>query len=438
MFNLENSKFFQKFVAIASKIGEQIHLSSLRDGFATLMPLFILAGLAVLVNHVIFPFFLEGETLSTVNMFGNALTNGTLNIAGLLLCPAIAYSLAKNRGFSTPFTASMVALSTLVIMMPMSVMMTPAGLEEAVSISGVLTFGNIGTTGMFAGILVGLGSTEIFTRLSGLKQLRINLGTDVPPAVGKAFSTMVPTIITLSIFAALNLFLFVVVGADLITLITNLIQAPLRGISTSLIGYLFLYSLGNMLFAFGIHQSVINGPFTEPFLLMNMNENMLAFQNGEEPMHILNSSFQAVYAQMGGTGATISLIIAIFLFSKRRSNKEIAKLAVAPGIFEINEPIIFGIPIVYNLPLMIPFVLLPVLQTLIGYFATSIGLVSILKVQIPWITPPIISGWLASAGDIRVPILQIFLIIFGVICYLPFLKISDMVAERAAAKSAEN
>lgn len=432
MFNLEESSFFQKFVSIATKIGEQIHLASLRDGFAMLMPLFILSGLAVLINNVVFPFIFSGDLLTTVSMFGNALTNGTLNVAGLLLCPAIAYSLSRNKGFDNPIAAAIIALSTLVVMMPMSVMVTPTGAEEAVSISGVLQFSNIGTTGMFAGIIIGLLSTEIFMLFSNMKKLRINLGSDVPPAVGKSFSIMIPAIITLSIFSALNLFLVVVIGADLINLITNLIQAPLRGISTSLIGYLFLYSLGNLLFAFGIHQTVINGPFTEPFLLINMNENMLAYQNGEEPMHILNSSFQAVYAQMGGTGATISLIIAIFLFSKHRSNKEIAKLAVAPGLFEINEPIIFGIPIVYNLPLMIPFVLLPVIQTILAYFATSIGLVSILKVQIPWITPPIISGWLASAGDIRVPILQIVLIVIGVIVYLPFLKISDMVVEKQA------
>lgn len=433
MNRLENSAFFQKFIQIATRIGAQVHLSSLRDGFAMLMPLFILSGLAVLINNVVFPYVFSGDVLSKALLFGNAITNGTLNVAGLLLCPAIAYSLSKNRDFSNPFAASIIALSCLVCMMPMAVMLVPASASEAVSVSGIIAFENVGTKGMFAGIIIGLLATEIFVRLSNLKAIQINLGADVPPAVGKSFSVMIPAILTISLFSLINLTLVITLNVDLITLITQLIQTPLKNISTSLGGYLFLYSLGNLLFAFGIHQSVINGPFTEPFLLINMTENMLAFQANKAPVHILNSSFQAVYAQMGGTGATISLIIAIFLFSKRKSNREIAKLAVAPGLFEINEPIIFGVPIVYNLPLMIPFVLLPVIQTLVAYLATQLQWVSILKVQIPWITPPIISGWLASAGDIRVPILQVVLIAIGVLIYLPFLKISDKVSERQAS-----
>ncbi|MGX6978230.1 PTS sugar transporter subunit IIC [Vagococcus elongatus] len=430
----QKSSKMDKFVEIASKLGGQIHLRSLRDAFATIMPLFILAGLAVMVNNVLFPWIADGDTLVTLQQFGNSITNGTLNIAGLLLCPAIAYFLSKNRLFENPISAALMALATLVVMMPLSVSVTSVSGDVEIVTSGILTFSNLGTSSMFAGIIIGLVETELLIFLSNRKKLKINLGEGVPPAVEKSFNVLIPSLISISLFAALALILDITLGKDLVTLIVTLIQEPLRGIGTSLPGYLFLYSLGNFLFTFGIHQSVINGSFTEPFMTQNITDNMLAFSNGTEPPHILTAPFQTAFAQMGGTGATISLLVAIFLFSKFRPYREIAKLAVAPGLFEINEPVIFGLPIVFNLPMMIPFVVLPALQTIIAYAATAAGMVSKTVVMVPWITPPIISGWLATGGDWRAPVLQVLLIALGVVVYLPFLKISERVSIQQAAE----
>lgn len=136
---------------------------------------------------------------------------------------------------------------------------------------------------------------------------------------------------------------------------------------------------------------------------------------------------------MGGTGLTISLIIAVFLVSKYKPFKQVGRLALVPGIFEINEPIIFGFPIVFNIPMMIPFVLSPVIGGLIGYFATAVGFVQPLSVYLPWTTPPLISGFLASGGDWKVVIVQLIIIVVTTLFYIPFIKI----AERVAKKSAE-
>lgn len=433
----DRKNYFDSFVEVAAKIGSQIHLRSLRDAFATIMPLFILAGLGVLVNNVVFPALLEGENLLIIQQFGNSISNGTLNIAGLLLCPVIAYFLSSNRGFENPISAAVVAMATLIAMMPLQLLATSIDGNTEMEVTGMLSFSNLGTSSMFAGIIIGLAATELLVRLSANKKLKIHLGDQVPPAVSRSFNVLIPAIITVSLFAALSLLLSITLGTDLISLIVAIIQEPLRRISTSLMGYIILYSLGNFLFTFGIHQSVINGSFTEPFMTQNINDNMLAFTNGTEPPHILTVSFQTAFAQMGGTGATISLLLAIFLFSKFRPYREISKLALAPGIFEINEPVIFGLPIVFNIPMMIPFVCLPALQTLIAYFATYIGLVDRTVVMVPWVTPPIISGWIATGGDWRAPVLQLFLIALGIMIYLPFLKISERVSIKQAAAAAE-
>jgi PTS system cellobiose-specific IIC component len=145
-----------------------------------------------------------------------------------------------------------------------------------------------------------------------------------------------------------------VLHTDLIHLITTFIQQPLRLINTSLPGTIFIYSFGNFLFTLGIHQSVVNSVVLEPFLLINTNENMLAFANGQPIPHIINNIFVPTFGMVGGTGSTISLLIAIFIFSRQKSAKQVARLSLAPGLFNINEPVIFGLPIVFNLPLMIP------------------------------------------------------------------------------------
>lgn len=114
----QNSKFIEKFTIFAGKLGNEIHLRSLRDAFATIMPLYILAGLAVLVNNTIFKWFLDGSTLEAAQYWGTLITNATLNISALLIAPIIAYFLSQNKGFENPLAAAIISLSSLIIMMP--------------------------------------------------------------------------------------------------------------------------------------------------------------------------------------------------------------------------------------------------------------------------------------------------------------------------------
>lgn len=123
---------------------------------------------------------------------------------------------------------------------------------------------------------------------------------------------------------------------------------------------------------------------------------------------------------MGGTGGTFALILAVLLFVKYKPYKDVVNLSLAPGFFEINEPIIFGLPIVFNIPMMIPFVLTPVIGALIGYSAAAIGFIKPLTVLIPWTTPPLLSGYLASSGDFKVVLVQLVILTVTMLFYLPF------------------
>ncbi|MGG5324805.1 PTS system, cellobiose-specific IIC component [Enterococcus pernyi] len=430
-----------RFVLTAQKIGNQIYLRTLRDSFATIMPLFILAGIAILINSVVldpsgwFQNMISADTMASWQNWGSIITNSTLNITGLILVLTIGYFLSKNRGFDNPIGVVIAVVPAFLTLLPTMIETTPINAETAVEISGVISYGNIGSKGVFAAIITGLLATELYIRLTRSKKLQVNLGDSVPPAVGKSFNTMFPLIIVVSLFAFAS-FLIQLTGNDFMRIIEQFIQEPLRGVGTSFIGYLFLVCFGNLLFSFGIHQSVITGPILDPLLMVNMNENMAATANGEAAPHIINSAFHQVYgALMGGTGSTIALVIAILIFSHYQAYKDLSKLALGPNIFNINEPVIFGLPIVFNLPMIIPFVLSPIVGTTIGYLATSMELVNQCVVPIPWTTPPFLSGFLATAGDWRAIVVQAVIIVALVFFYLPFLKISERVARINAEMS---
>lgn len=433
METVKRNSFVDNFTEFAMKLGGQIHLQSLRDTFAILMPFFVLAGLGTLLNSVIFPWILTGQTLADFQVWGALINNATLNICGLLVAPITAYTLARHKRFNNPIGAAAVAMGSLLTFMPVTNAVLPIDSDNQVLVNGIVMFKNLGTQSMFAGVIVGLLVTEIFMRLASNKKFQIKMGENVPPQIGKSFEAMIPTILTIAGCALVSACLISMVKMDLITVISTVIQEPLRKINTSLPGFLLIFALGNLLFTFGIHQAVIFGTVLEPLLIANVNDNMLAFGNGEVVPHILTKPFVTVFAQMGGSGCTISLLIAIIIFSKYEASRKVAGLALAPGIFNINEPLIYGFPIVFNIPMMIPFVGIPVLFSIIGYVLTAIGWVSKTVVFIPWMTPPLISGYLATAGDWRAVIIQAFLIVLGVIIYLPFLKISDTISKKSEA-----
>ncbi|WP_338356269.1 PTS sugar transporter subunit IIC [Enterococcus faecium] len=427
---------FEKFGIVATKLGNQIHLRTLRDAFATFMPFMMLAGFVTLINSVILePTGFMGEivdtsTLTTLQQIGTSIANGTLSITTLLVVAAVSYHMCASRNYTNHIAAVLVAISTFVVLTPMQMMFTPENADKAVEVTGVIPISYTGASGMFVGIFVGLAATELFIKLSNNKKLQIQLSGNIPPAVLKSFNVLIPIIITITSFALLSFIIIQLFNMDINKLITTIVTEPLSKITTGLPGFLLITSIANLFFGFGIHKAVISGSLLDPFLIQNMQENMAAYANKEQIPHIINMAFKDTFAVMGGSGNTIALLIAIFIFSRRKDYKDFAKLSVTPAIFNISEPIIFGLPIVFNISLIIPFVLAPIFSLTVAYFATAVGLINHVVVQIPWTTPPVISGFLATAGDWRAAVLQILIIAASVFIYLPFLRIDEHVTTK--------
>lgn len=431
---MENKmSFFDRFGMVAQKMGNQIHLRTLRDAFATFMPFMMLAGFVTLFNYVIFDpagflsSVISSGILEKIQSIGTPIASATLSITSLLIVAAISYHMCQNRNYENTIAAILVSISSLMVLTPMMTTFTPEGAKNALEIPNVIPLDYIGASGMFVGIFVGLIATELFIKLSKNKKLQINLSGNIPPAVMKSFNVMIPIMITIVSISIVGFLVKELFHSDVNTLITTLVTAPLSKVTTGLPGFLLITSVANLFFGFGIHQAVISGSLLDPFLIQNMQENMAAYANHEEIPHIINMAFKDTFAVMGGSGNTIALLIAIFIFSRRQDYKDFAKLSVTPAVFNISEPIIFGLPIVFNISLIIPFILAPIFSLTIAYFATAMGFINHIVVQIPWTTPPVISGFLATAGDWRAAFLQIIIIAVSVFIYLPFLRIDEKV-----------
>lgn len=435
-------KILDHAVNVAQRIGGQVHLRSLRDAFATLMPFFVLAGLMVLINNTlikpegILSGIISNDHLTHWQQVGNSIVNGSLNFISVLIAGAIAYHLCQNKGYADPIAPVLLSIATVVIFMPESIHLTDVLTQKTVTVTGGISFASTGSAGMFVGILTGLVVTSLFIRLAGAKRLQVNIsGGAIPPAVMRSFNTLIPIMLTMIIFALFSFAVQSLSGLDVNTLIATLIQQPLKSVTTSLPGFLLITTVANLFFSVGIHQGVISGALLDPFLLNNMQENTLAFAQHQDIPNIICMAFKDTFGVMGGSGNTLALLIAIYLFSRKADYRDIAKLATAPCLFNISEPIIFGLPIVFNPVLIIPFVLSPVISLTTAYYATAWGWIDHVTVQIPWTTPPIISGFLATGGDWRASVLQALLIAVTVCFYLPFLKFAERVALAQAALS---
>lgn len=427
------NSFVDKISWLSVKLGNQTHLKSIRDAFATILPFIMLAGFMVLINSVVLnptgfmSHIFAAETLRNWQQFGTSVVTGTLGAMTLLVGAVVSYTLSHNRDFDNPLAAVILTLALIIIFIPPVSMATPVGGGQALPVSGMIPTELTGPSGMFVGIVTALLSTEVFIRLSGNARMKIHIsGELVPPAVIRSFNTLIPTMLTVLIFTFFSFLMRQWFGLDLYSLIGALIQKPLTYLVTSSTGFIFLMAVSQLFYSVGIAGSGILGPIMDPVLLVNMQENMTAFAAHHEIPHIINTTFRDVFGVMGGGGNTIALIIAIFIASKRKDYRDIASLSSAPGIFNINEPMVFGMPIVYNITLMIPFIFTTPFCLFLAYMATKLHLISEVVVMVPWTTPVILSGFLATGGDWRAALFQALLIAICTLIYLPFVKANNI------------
>lgn len=418
----------EKVVVYISKFTNTKVIKALKDGMMFSLPFLMIGSLFLLIAN------LPIKSLNTlVAECGLAdicsqVYSSTFSLMALFTVVGITYSYLKNDKISTAVNGALTGLAAFVLLTPSSKV-----LENGEAVTGVISKDWTAGQGMICAILIGFLVGYIYS-LCIRKDIRVKMPEGVPPGVADSFSSLLPTgIITIvcAIIYAVCHFVFKTTFAELIY---SAIQIPLQGVTDSFAGVVIMTVMMSLLWWTGVHGGSICGGILSPILQANMAANQkildsgvaLTVQNGG---HIFTQQFWDNFFCMSGAGVVIGLVIYITFFAKSESLRSLGTLSIVPNIFNINEPIIFGTPIVLNIYLLVPFVLVPLIVGISSYLLMYFGILPLFSgVMVPWTTPPIISGFLI--GGWKVALWQLVMIIISFVVYFPFIKKIDTLSSK--------
>ncbi|WP_068268525.1 PTS sugar transporter subunit IIC [Caviibacter abscessus] len=430
------SKFMdEKLSTPMAKLAEQRHLRAIRDGIISTLPIIIVSSMFLVLA------FMPNQLPSTwkITMFIKA-------NAGKILLPyrmsmfimtlyavfGIGYSLSKSYkldGLSGGIIAELAYMLTLIPKISPAVNDAVKALSlesqdlnlyiSSVPKGWLLPMGQLGAAGLFVGIISAFIGVEIY-RFTQVSNFKISMPPEVPASVARSFEALTPTALVILLVSLVTMWLEI----DVHGLIGKLV-APLVTGTDSLLAVLFICLLGMFFWSFGIHGWSIVGSLARPLWITLLDANTAAYAQGTSIPHIAAEPFYQWFIVIGGSGCTIGLAILLLLRSRSSYGKALGKTVIIPSIFNINEPIIFGVPIVLNPIFIIPFIFTPMICATIAWIATNLNLVNRVVASAPWTLPGPIGAYLATGGDIRAAILNILLIIVSIVIYYPFFKIYD-------------
>lgn len=432
-----------KMLPIANKMAMNKYLISVKDGFVFSMPFLIVGSFILLFLNLPFTDKSNFMYMAWYDNFITAFKSDlmqpfyvSMGIMSLFVAYGIGYSLSGNYklnsitgGFLSLF--GFLIVSAKVESVPIVETVAKSFLVEANSQISVMDFRFMDAKGLFVAIIFSIISIEIF-RFLVKKKFIITLPDSVPPAIAKSFELLIPIAVITVLFQGFNL----IIQKKLYIMIPELIMKlfePLLKVSDSLPSIILILFLIHLLWFAGLHGTLILDAIVKAISLSNLAINQAALQAGEPITKIWSGSFFDLYCFMGGVGTTLGLAIAM-LRSKNEHIKSIGKLSVIPAIFNINEPIMFGAPIVMNPIFMIPFIFLPILNGTIAWIFTKLNIVGHIVTLVPWTTPAPLAAWLATNFNIGSAILCIALIFLSYLIYTPFLKAYEVSLEKENEK----
>lgn len=401
---------------VAEKLNNNRYLTALRDGFMVALPVIIFGSIFVVIAN--FPFLdrLLGEEAYAAyqNALGPA-SAATLSLMGLFVIVGIGYKLTEHYGGQAIY-GGVVAIASFLIL-------TPQTVEK---VTGAIPTSSLGAQGLFLGIFTAIISAELY-RFFVNKNWVIKMPAGVPEAVSRSFSSLIPIGLTLTVFLLVRILFSYTPYETVQNFIYTVIQQPLTKLGSGLGATIVAVILIQIFWFFGLHGQIIVNTVFDPIWYALNDENFQAFQAGRELPNVITKQFIDTFlVGMGGSGMTLAVVILIFLIGRSRQVKELGKLGGPPGIFNVNEPITFGLPIILNPLALIPWILAPVVVTVITYFAMANGLVpKPAGIIVPWTTPIGISGFLATGNAWQGAVLQIFNLLVVMAIWWPFLKIID-------------
>lgn len=402
----------KRLAPMAGVIAQQRYVLAIRDGFIAALP-FMIVGSFMLV--FIFP----PISSNTTFQFAKAWLNFSANYREQLMLPfnmsmglmtifisvGVGASLGKQYSLD-PITTGLLSL--------MSFMLVAADLKN-----GALSMQYFSGQGIFTALLCSIYATEVYRWLKK-RNITIKLPEQVPPGVSRSFEVLIPVIVIMITLHPLNLFIEHATGMILPEAIMAMLK-PLVAASDSLLAVILAVLLCQILWFAGIHGTMIVTGIMNPFWMANLASNQAALAAGEAIPHTFVQGFWDHFLFIGGVGSTLPLAI-LLIRSRAAHLRTIGRMGFVPGLFNINEPILFGVPIIMNPILFIPFVFIPVINAILAWYAIDLGLVEKVVMMTAWTTPaPIGASW-ATNWAIAPVILCFICMAIAALMYYPFVK----------------
>ncbi len=408
-----------KVMPVTQKIAAQRHLLAVRNGILSTLPLTIVGSFFVIFLNV--PIEGYNEWVEPYREVLDVPFRFTVGMMALYAAFGVGASLATSYQLN-PLSAGLLSVIAFLIssVVPVQVNESVEGVIEA---GKYLSIGDLSATSLFGAIVTSLIAVEIYHRMIK-HNISIKLPESVPPAVANSFSALLPALAIILLFWGIRYG----IGFDLNSMITFLIS-PLKSVlvGNSLLGGLLTVFLIVFFWSFGIHGPAVLGPIIRPMWDAAILENMEQYAETADAYALPNlftEQFIQWFVWLGGSGSTLALVV-LFMFSKAKFLKELGRLAFVPGLFNINEPIIFGAPIVMNPILIIPFVLTPVVLTTIAYLATVSGLIPLMMAKLPFTVFSPIAAVISTDWTIAAGILVVVNFIIALMIYYPFFKVYE-------------
>lgn len=423
----------EKLMPPMAKLAEQRHLRAIRDGIISTLSLIIVGSFFLIIAQPPVKAWADAIAPNVGKiLIPFRLTTGLM---ALYAAYGMGYSLAKSYKLDGVSGGVLSLAAFLLLTIPVNVdavlnAAAKAGVKGAAPIGGwVLPMGNLGGAGMFGAILAMIFAVETLRLLKKYK-VTIKMPEQVPESVARSFEALIPAAVVIVVVWFIRVWL----NFDISKAIMEIFK-PIQNISSnSLIGVIIPIFLITLLWAAGIHGVSVIGSILRPFWLVALEQNMQQFAAGQPMTNLVPEQFFQWFVWIGGSGATLALCI-LMVFSKSEYLKRVGRFSIVPGIFNINEPIIFGVPIVMNPILAIPFILAPLVTGIISYLASAAGLVGKFMTAPPWTLPAPIGAYLGTNGNIAALLLALINIGIAVAIYYPFFKMYEkkMIADEQAA-----
>lgn len=419
----------EKLVPFSTKVAQNRYIQAIGGGSMSLMAIILVGSIFNLLNTL--PIEAYQAFLASTGLGGifAAIYNAAMNFMALFMVASVARSAAKSFGHEElGFENMFLALMAYLVMVPLTA--NDAG-------DSLVNLNYLGSRGAFMAFFAALVTTKIHIAVVE-RGFTINMPAGVPESVGKTFTAIIPGFFVAVVFGALRLAFGFTSYGNMIDCVYTLLQTPLAGITGSLPGFILIIMVAQLLWFVGVHGSYTVLPVLFPIWFSYLPENMAAAAAGEAIPHIWNISMYD-FACNGGCGCTLGLVIVMALFAKSQRYRQFSKLVLPCGLFNINEPVVFGLPLMYNFTLLIPFMVTPILSLLMAYGAIQLGLMPAPTGIIGISSMPIVVYGIMQ-GSWKIGVYQVVATLMSAAIWLPFFKAADAQAlaeEQAAAAAGE-